>query len=169
MYYLGIDNGLNGGLVLIDENEMIIQKHVMPFIQGKKKEFDVTEINNIIHRMSVLSSRENEKPYGFLEEARVQPVSGKRASFTTGLCYGMFQGFLTAYEIPYEIVAPKTWQKELLKGLASDTKVASIMFSQRKYPKVDWTPTERSRKAHDGLTDACCIAIYGKRMKGDKK
>ena len=139
----------------------------MPVLQGKKKEFSIYEITNVLENLKIKYQKEDTDVQVFIEEARVQPVSGKRASFTTGLCYGLFQGICSALRLPYEIVAPKTWQKELLKGLATDTKVASVMYCLRKYPKEDWTATERSRKPHDGLTDAMCIAIYGKRQMGE--
>jgi len=163
MWFVGVDNGLNGGIVVINERENIIMKGPMPTFSGTKKEFDVQKISEFMRRVKDLE----EEVYVFIEEARVQPVSGKRASFTTGFCYGLFQGICSALNLSYEIVAPKTWQKELLKGLATDTKVASIMFCSKKYPKEDWTATDRSKKSHDGMTDATCIALYGKRKTGD--
>lgn len=163
MLFVGIDNGLNGGISVIDEREKIILKGIMPTFSGTKKEFDVQTISKFMRKLLKIDN----EIYVFIEEARVQPVSGKRASFTTGFCYGLFQGICASLSLSYEIVAPKTWQKELLKGLATDTKVASVMYCSKKYPEEQWTGTERSKKPHDGLTDATCIALYGKRKTSD--
>jgi hypothetical protein len=62
----------------------------------------------------------------------------------------------------FELIEPKTWQKEIFKGLnAADTKQVSIMFCKRKYPSVDFG--KYGKPFIDGLTDATCIALYGKR------
>ena len=50
--------------------------------------------------------------------------------------------------------------KKVLKYTGNDTKAESILFCKRKFPNVDLTPTERSKKPHDGLSDALCMAYY---------
>ena len=45
-YFTGIDNGLNGGIVVLDEQQRVVKKLVMPVIQGKKKEYDIQTIGN---------------------------------------------------------------------------------------------------------------------------
>ena len=158
--YVGIDNGLNGGIVAIDNNQEVVDKMVMPTIKLKRREFDVRQI--IIFFRNLMARFD--KIYVVLEKSHVRPVSGKVACFTTGFGYGMFQGILGTLKISYEIVGPKVWQRKLLKDLSGDTKEASIMFCKHKWPEEDWTPTERSRKAHDGLTDAAAMAIYCYRL-----
>jgi len=155
--YIGIDNGLNGGIVAIDENQNIIKKYIMPVIKiGNKNEFDVQKIADIFVKCSIHQPR----IYVCLEHAHVRPISGKRACFTTGFCFGLMQGILETLDISYEIVNPKVWQKDIFQGTVSDTKQASIIFCQRKWPNEDWTATERSKKSHDGMTDAACMALY---------
>ena len=159
--YIGIDNGLSGGISVIDENQKVLQKHIMPTIKIKNKNvFDVQGIINIFRSLKTFT----DDIKVMLEHAHVRPISGKRACFTTGFCYGLMQGILEGMNISYEIVNPKVWQKDIFQGTVSDTKDASILFCQRKWPDVDWTATERSNKAHDGLTDAVCIALYGYRQ-----
>ena len=156
--FVGIDNGLNGGIVIIDDAQVVLHKFVMPTIKVKgKKEYDVNEVVKIFCN---LKSQYGSSIHVALEQAHVRPVSGKRACFTTGGGYYLMKGVLTSLGISYEIVPPKKWQKELLAGLGSDTKAASIMYCKQKFPHVDWTPTERSTKAHDGLCDACCLAVF---------
>lgn len=156
--YVGIDGGLNGSIVVLDETQAVLHKWVMPTIKVKgKKEFDVQEIVDIFVR---LKSQYGKYIYVVLEQAHVRPISGKRACFTVGGGYYLIKGILTSLGISYEIVPPKKWQKELLAGLGSDTKAASILYCKNKWPQVKWTATERSTKAHHGLTDAAALAVY---------
>ena len=155
--YIGIDNGLNGGIVIIDDTECVVTRLIMPTIKIKKKnEFDV----NTLVRFFVALNREYSNVNVMLEQAHVRPISGKRASFTTGFCFGMMQGLMGALGISYEIVSPQTWQKEILKKTGKDSKQESISFCLRKWPSINWCATEKSKKPHDGLTDAACMALY---------
>ena len=47
---------------------------------------------------------------------------------------------------------------------AGDTKQRSVIAAQRLFPGVSLLPTERSRKASDGLADALLLASYGQRQ-----
>jgi hypothetical protein len=156
--FVGIDNGLNGGIVVLDDAQTVLYKYVMPTIMLRgKKEFDVKTIVNIFIN---LKGNYVKDIHVALEQAHVRPVSGKRACFTTGGGYYLMQGILTTLGISFEIVPPRKWQKELLSGLGTDTKQASIMYCRQKWPQVKWTATEKSKKDHDGLTDAACLAVY---------
>lgn len=161
MIFVGIDNGLSGGIVAIDKNQEIIKKWVMPVIKGKKTEYDIGQINIIFAFIKSL----NKKVYVALEKAHVRPISGKRACFMTGFGYGVMQALVEASKFSYEIIQPSLWQKEVLKGLnTGDTKKDSIMFCKRKWPDESWYPTERSKKEHDGLCDSACLSIFCYRM-----
>lgn len=156
MLYIGIDNGLNGGIAIIDDKQEIINLKPMPIIKGIKTHYDIITISDLFKTTSQFC-----KCYVMLEKSHVRPISGKRASFMTGYGYGLMQGILTTLGISYEIVNPKEWQEEILKGMnTGDTKTDSIMFCKRKYPNVKLTPTERSTKPHDGMSDALCMAVY---------
>ena len=165
MVYVGIDNGLDGGIVALDRDNNVLLKKVMPTIKGKgsKREYDVAKIVKILLQCKEIAEGNNSPINVVLEKAFVIPISGKKALFTTGLCYGMFQGILSSLELPYEVVAPKSWQKVIFVGMAGkDAKQKSIIWCKRKFPSVDWRATERSRKDHDGLCDATCMAYYSK-------
>jgi hypothetical protein len=152
--YIGIDNGVSGAIVILDENFKIKHKYTMPVIGTGRKEYDLIKLKNIL--------KNNIKSQVFLERAQPRFRDGSKQAFKTGYGFGAIEGILCALEMSYMVIAPKTWQKKIFEGLASDdTKTASIMFCKRKWPTEDWTPTERSQKPHDGLTDAACIACYG--------
>ncbi len=154
-YYVGIDNGLSGGITIIDENQKIIESIVMPIIKGKKTEYDVNKIVKIFQRFD-----DQQIVFVALEKAHVRPVSGKRACFMTGFCYGVMQGILETMGFSYEIVSPNEWMKDILKGMDVTEKKGSVMWAKRKYPNEHWTATERSKKAHDRKTDSCALAVF---------
>ena len=161
-FIMGIDGGNKGGIVLMGSDEAIIKKWIMPIIKGDKNTYDIKEIVNIFE---IIQHMSNNDVKCILEKAHARFVSGKTQCFTTGYCYGVMQGILTALNIPYEIVDPKVWQKEILKNTGGDTKQASILFITKKYPNENWKESDRCKKYHDGLTDAACIALYGVRQK----
>ncbi len=153
-YYIGFDPGINGGIVVLDRYQNIVKKLVMPVFGGTKKEYDIQTIHTFLEQYT--------NAFAILEKSQPQFRDGRKQAFKTGYGYGVLQGLLTALKIPFQIIAPKTWQKKVFEGLeADDTKSASILFCKRKWPKEDWTPTFRSYKAHDGLTDAACMGFYG--------
>jgi len=164
MIFIGIDNGLSGGIAFVDDKEHLIGAEVMPVIKGKKTEYD---INGIIRQIKLIQSID-EDVIAILEQAHVRPISGKRACFSTGLCYGAMQGILGALGISYIIVAPNQWMKELLVGSDKTDKKGSIKYCLRKYPNEDFTATEKSKKIHDGKTDAVMLALWGVRNIGTK-
>ena len=153
-YFAGIDNGLNGGITIIDENKNVVVTIKMPVIDGEKTEYNIKEICNVLSefhpRMTVL------------EKAQAFPGQGVSSTFTIGKGFGIMIGLLTALDLPFMIVGPKTWQAEVLRDLnrGGDTKQASILFATRCAPTIDWRASERGTKLHDGKTDAFAMAIY---------
>lgn len=156
MIYVGIDLGLKGGIVLLNDTEQIVKKWIMPIIKGDKTYFDIVSINKIFDEIKTI---DNNICVG-LEKANVRPVQGIRAAFTTGYCLGLFEAILTSKNISYEIINPSIWMKNIFAGINSDDKKISLIFCNRKWPNENWKPTERSSNDSDGLTDACCIALY---------
>ena len=166
MIYVGIDNGLNGGIVAIDDNQDVIFNQIMPVIKGSK-----TEYNEIGLSFMLEDLKKKDSVRVVLEKAHVRPVSGKRACFMNGVGYGIMRGVLASLRISYQIVSPKEWQKDVLKDTGNDTKLASIQYCLKRYPNQHWPATLKSSKSHDGKTDACCMAVYCYRLynRGDVK
>jgi len=157
MIHVGIDGGKKGAISVLSENGLVIHKWMMPVINGKKKEYDIVEINRIFKQLQDDYIEMNV----ILEQASIMPINGRIAIASVHFCYGFMQGILTSLKIPYQIVRAREWQVVVLKGLnTKDTKQASIMFCQRRYPKIDFRATERSKNISDGLTDATCMAYF---------
>ena len=77
----------------------------------------------------------------------------------TGYGYGVIRALLAASGLSYEIVQPKAWQKATCLGLDDDTKKASAKFCEKTFPTTNFC-VGKSKKPHDGLTDAACMAVY---------
>jgi hypothetical protein len=156
MLYVGIDNGLSGGITVLDKDKKIIYSQIMPVIKGKHTEYNVP---SIILQFQLLLGVDKDL-YVVLEKAHPRPICGKRACFTLGFGYGVMQGILGSLKIPYEIVSPNDWMKVVFLGMDRTDEKLSIKWVQRLYPDYDWTATERSRILHDGKTDSAAIAYY---------
>jgi crossover junction endodeoxyribonuclease RuvC len=79
--------------------------------------------------------------------------------FKFGFVTGVMHGIISTLAIPLYLVTPQAWKKKILAGTAKD-KDAAIDYCRRVYPDVSLLATERSRKPHDGMADALCIARY---------
>lgn len=166
MRIVGIDNGLDGGLVLIDSSLAStpeLQYHglavaVTPtvIVRGSKREYDA---NAIVERLKLWKPN-----HVYLEKAQAMPGQGVTSMFSIGQGYGLYRGILSALKIPYTLVHPKTWQKDMFRDQPkTDTKAMSFIVCSRIWPSVSWLATPRCKKPHDGLTDAALIAAYGQK------
>jgi len=160
MKYIGIDNGLNGGIAII-ENKKVIELLKMPIILGSndRNEYDITEI------IKILSKYKNDAIM-IIEKAQAMPKLGSVQAFSFGKLYGIMLGLANALKIPHSIVHSKTWQKEMFRDLSkTNTKQASVIVAKQLYPEQTFLATPRCKKPDDGLSDAILIATYGERKR----
>ena len=162
MRVMGIDNGIGGGIVVVDE-EVVICKAPMPVIKLKKRSvYDMDVIVAMIRSAAPV--------HVFIEKAQAMPKQGVTGMFHYGEGFGIIQGIVAALGIPRTLVTPQAWQKVMFEGLSKDedTKILGLIVCKRLYPKENWVATERSKKFHTGMTDACCLATYGlQKLKGE--
>jgi len=159
--YIGIDNGLTGGLVaLSDHPGPPIEMIVMP-TRGKTNgnEVDAKEVYFIL---SALSGGLSGRITVILE------TPGKHSPGAQALCsmwdsYGAIRGVLESRGIRHHRITPQAWQKKMLPGCAKgDTKPAALAKARQLWPQENWLATPRSTVAHGGLIDAALIAEYGR-------
>ena len=152
---IGIDPGKCGGMAVIRPDGNIT---VTPmFIAGK--DLDIARISDWLYEQARKCktiaciekvhaiTRPGEKPQGVV------------SMFTFGKNVGILYGIIGALLLPLYEVAPPTWKKIVLEGTTKD-KQAAIDFCARVYPHVSLLATPRSKKPHDGMADALCIARY---------
>lgn len=166
MRRIGIDNGAKGAIVVIDGKHNPVQVEPMPVInvgvtrKGKKGTKNILDMVQVLSILLEAKRKAKGDIYAVLEHAQVFPGEGRSTAFTCGRSYGALEMALVSLGIPFEIVRPRKWQTEVLKGIeGADTKARSVLKCRREFPTIDLTPGRR-RKPMDGIADAACMAIY---------
>lgn len=160
---IGVDGGKGGAICLMDTLGEVIEVFPMPMLKGKVPQYDTLAIMSFFQR--------NRDAFVVLEKVLILgPLTSKQAAQSTGWCLGFFEGLCVGYGMRYQVVPPQTWQKNLFEGLnwKQDSKVFSAMYAQKMAPKIDWKLGPRKKatglkSVHDGMTDAFCLAEYGRR------
>ncbi len=158
MIVMGIDPGLDGGLVELAEDGAIIFKARLYTDRGIDRLF----------------ARQWDGMHVFMERAQVMNREGRatsaRSMFNYGKAFGEILGQLQALRIPHTLVRPADWSRMLHAGTTdnNDTKKRSLEAARRIWPGEDWIPLG-CKKPHDGIYEAALIAEYGRRrLQGDE-
>ncbi len=177
MNYIGIDNGLEGGVVRVDSVGRIVSKQLVPVEKrqsGKTTRwvYDLRAIRELVLNLGREHAAWNRgEPGKFqllvaLEKSQPMPprMRGGQGDFSTGYGFGMWSAFLASFNVPHILVPAAMWQQRMLAGVAgSDSKERSIAKARQVHPSVDWRATEKSKKPHSGLTDAFWLAEFARR------
>ena len=162
MIYVGIDNGLTGGICILDGSKLSL--HVMPVLSdGKKKRVDVLAFDRILQ--SYLHNVSDhfivyERPIG---SQGVNPAVSMADSFARIESVMILRGYRR------EPVTPQRWQKmfwskpKMPTGVKFNTKVAALNKAKQLWPDQDWRKNNKCRIAHDGLVDSFLITEYARR------
>lgn len=145
--FVGIDPGKSGALSSIGA----VNKAIKMPLQGN--DIDCRAIRDFLI--------ETKPDFVVIEKVGAMPGQGVKSMFTFGQSYGTIIGIVDAMEIPYQLVTPQAWKKKVLAGTKKE-KDDAINFVRRRYPETNLIPTERSKKPHDGIADATCMAHYAK-------
>lgn len=158
---IGIDNGLDGGIVMLDDDGRIVDKRVMPtFKKGKGREVCTLGVEESLHCRDV--------SLVVIEQAS-KHAAGVLSLCSTWYSFGLIMGAVRAAHLRHEIIPPQRWQKmfwarpKMAQGQKFDTKAAALQAASRLWPKEDWTKSERATKPNDGMVDAALIAEFGRR------
>lgn len=159
MIYIGIDNGLTGGIVAISGlSGSVVSKAVMP-TQGKAKGNEV-DCRSVIKQLSDICA--------FDCMVALLETPGKHSPGHQALCsmwdsFGSIRSILETRGIRHHRIAPQTWQKAILGNVEKgQTKPAALSKARQLWPDENWLATARSSTAHSGLVDAALIAEYGR-------
>ena len=149
--WLGIDPGIKGGLAMID-SEGAVSTSPMPTMQdGKRTVIDIAEVVEwAAHSTSYMCAA--------IERTHPKPPMGMASAYSFGYTTGQLVGLLQARFVPHVMVPATDWRKKVLAYLSKNASGA-ITFVGRTYPDVDLRPG-RTRKPHDGIAEALCIAHY---------
>lgn len=159
-FFIGIDPGIGGAIAVLDETGHVFSVIPMPVAKvGAKNKLDLRSI-----RLLFKSYDLDKIQIVAIERQQAFPKQGAVSCFTIGMGYGQLEGLCAGLNIPYTIIGPRDWQKEMYMGLPKGkSKDHSILMAQRLFPKTSFLATSRCTKIHDGMTDAILIAEYGRR------
>lgn len=159
MIYIGIDNGVSGGLVALSKQGCLITALPMPILKARKgNEVDPVAVWNWMDDM--LITRDDaiiaiEEPGG--------SKSAKAATSMAGSFHAL-RALCALKRLRWERITPQLWQKSMLPGAnAGETKPRALEAVKRLWPNETFLATERSTKPHEGLIDAALIAEYARR------
>lgn len=160
---IGIDPGLSGGIAWIQGGQLLSAVRIPTVQAGKKTLLDESEIRALLKDWVGES-------YVYIEQVSAMPKQGVASMFTFGTGWGFLRGVVVGLGIGYSMVRPQAWQKEILAGVAGkDSKGAAYLYASRRWPSFKWLATDRSKKPHDGMIDAACIAAYGERERHESR
>jgi hypothetical protein len=157
MTYIGIDNGLSGGIVAIEKPGEILKAWTMPTRNKTKgNEVDAEMVASFFDQwMRDEITVVLETPGKFSKG--VQAISSMWDS------YGAVRGVLECRGIRHIRINPQEWQKVMLVGCKKgDTKPAAMAKARQLWPTEKFLPTPRCSKPHDGMIDAALIAEYAR-------
>jgi len=145
MIYIGIDPGKTGAVCIIRDADDI-DIHKMPETPS-----DLAELIRAEAVRPIICAVEKQQAGGFAGQK-----VGAKSMFTFGMGYGIIQGVLAGLSVPFILVPPKTWQKELgaLPADKAARKTAVLMRMQSEFP---------APKIHKYAADAVAIARYIRR------
>lgn len=153
MIWVGIDPGKKGGFALVDEHNNI----------------EAVELPEILLLDKLLKKHKTIINHLYLEKAMHIPREGTKkqgaqSRFNYGESYGMIRGILIANEIPHSLVHPLTWQAAMFKHFKKSqmsSKEKALAAANLVFKKNDsfWLKSSRSKKPHDGMVDAACLAF----------
>lgn len=160
---VGIDNGLNGAIVALNQDAKLIGWWDTPTIKlnkgkSKKQTFAPPSMAQIINLLII----NHAQTMVWLEVAMAMPKQGLSSTFQTGRGYGLWEGIVAGLGLRYDSIHPRTWTKETLRDVPQgDPKQRSMIKCQRIFPDIPLTRPSGSVLCMDGRSDAALIAYYG--------
>ena len=160
--YMGIDVGGKG---------FITTQHDGQFVHYSIEDLDFYELSE---RFAYIRG-EYKDIVCVIEDVHAIFGSSAKATFQFGLCKGYLLGLLAANRIPYHLVQPKEWQKEMWTnadkvirykvdgGKMTDTKNTSINACKRIFPHLDLRKSSKSKKIDDNKVDSILMSEYARR------
>ena len=167
MKILGIDPGLDGGLIMLNGVGDILEKRPMPVLSVKGKGKRNPDLPRIVELLQDLGPN-----ITYLEKVSARPGNGNVSMFNFGFGFGALVMGLTALSLPYVLVLPQTWCKVMHQTLPAKIKAdkgikakqRSLMVFHQMYPELELRkPGQRKTTVHSGMMDALLIAEYGRR------
>lgn len=137
----------------------LIEKEVKNYRRNSKKKTRTERYYNLKELTHNLRCINPENTLIYLEKAHARQNEGGTMGFKFGRCYGEIRGILMVLDLKTKIVTPGEWCRFIHKGLKGDSaKERSKKFFVKHYREE----FKYTKKLHEGVIDAGCIAEYGR-------
>lgn len=147
--YVGIDPGKDGAIAILAGDGRLMDVIDMPYLLDSTR--------------SVLTDAIRRDRFVALEAQQAMPRQGVSSTFTTGQGFGRLEGLLTGLQIPYEVVRPQRWIRDMGIPVGAD-KRKHVEVAQSMYPLAPLTGPRG--KLLDGRGDALLLAVWAMRHGG---
>jgi Holliday junction resolvasome RuvABC endonuclease subunit len=160
---LGIDPGLEGGLVALSGTEILLAE-VMPVIDigGTRRKtnrvMNVGVVVQLIEEMMALAGARGVELVVGIEKQFPGENDGKSSAAKTMTAFGQLLGIVAAKHLRHEVPHKNSW-KAILAGVPGEGKERSVLCVQRRLPKLNLTPGKK-RVPHDGVAEAACLCLF---------
>ena len=145
---IGVDPGLSGALVVLDNNEPV-EWELMPVMKVGTQ----NRVNGAAVYAFIAASR---CEHVYIESVHAMPKQGVSSTFNFGHAAGVVEGVVAAMSLPYTLVTPQYWKKHA--GLIGTEKDAARARAIQLWPK--WKEIHKKIKGQ-AYADAALIARYG--------
>ena len=154
-HYLGIDPGLDGALALYAPGALEVlpmPTHTITVNQKKKRALDLAAL------ATWFDLNRNRVRHAVIENPSAMPGQGVTSSFNFGFNCGVMQSMVAASVIPYTLVRPAVWKREM--GLTADKDATRRTASQLMPAFAHLWP----RVKDDGIAEAALLALYASKV-----
>lgn len=151
-YRIGIDPGVSGAIVLLDDSLQPVEWLRMPVMkEGKASRVNAFELSEYLR-----SWEHHHQVRAYVESVHAFSGQGVTSCFNFGHSAGVIAGVLAALEIPTVMVTPQKWKKRA--SLIGTEKDAARSKAILRWPK--WRELDKIG-AGQAYADAAFIAVYG--------
>lgn len=157
MIVIGIDPGISGALAVVDGERHLLGVWDTPATDAGRRQYLDREMVSLLLEASQLGACRGV----FVEAQGPRPKQGCKASYGTGLGFGLWRGIIAATGLPLYVVSPQTWQRSAYSGVTGEGKERSFIAAQRLFPDIELTKPKSRKLTLDGRADAALIAVYG--------
>lgn len=166
MIVVGIDPGLHGGIVVLHGDEVIARYAADDPMDPYVRRGDIIPATVREH---LVKARQYAQDRGLrfrvvIEEQQTRPMEGRVGAFNCGKNWGRLLG--VCHDMPVIEATASVWSRAMLGTPpaggwhGAGKKDAAIALVRTRLPELS-LQNGRSRKPHDGLADAACLAMWG--------
>ena len=153
MKIIGIDPGLNGAIVIMENNKVLSVFDMPVMSEGKKnkRQLNSAQLTRIIKENTLTNDDINV----VVEQVNAMPGQGVTSMFNFGQTFGAIKGVCAALNLPIFFVRPSKWKKHF--ELINSSKDSSRTKAIEMYPKLS---NQLAKKKDVNKSDAILIARF---------